>query len=161
MLKVVEAIGQVPEVEWPYLKRLPVDLNNWKPPGVLNDLQRCDSKQLPATKGTVMQYLLDSQPLMMTMRLSDAFYTPASNGVIHQRGTEQPDPQRRHAVVAIGCGTWVTEDVVLVRNSWGAGWGLGGYAWLTTAFLQPHLDSVTQFLGGKNVSSNISVTNAC
>lgn len=161
MLNVVEVIGQVPEAEWPYLKRLPIDLNSWKPPGLFSDHQRCDSKQLPATLGTVTQYLIDGHSLLLTMRLSDAFYTPASNGVIDQRGMEQPDPQRRHAVVAVGCGAWDTEDAVLVRNSRGTGWGLGGYAWLTAAFLKPRLDSVTQFLGGKHVPSNTSATNAC
>ncbi len=159
-LKVIGTIGQAPESEWPYLKHLPFDLSSWKPPSALRNLHCCDSKQLPATMGTVKQYLADGRPLLLTMRISDAFYTPASNGVIDQRGAEQPDPQRRHAIVAVGCGTWMTQDAVLVRNSWGAGWGLGGYAWLTAAFLQPRLDSVTQFIGGIHVPSSTSPTNA-
>ena len=161
MLKVIETIGQVIESEWPYLKQLPSNLSVWKPPSALLNFYRCDSSQLPATLATVTQSVLDGHPVLITMRISDAFYTPAGNGVIDQRGTEQPDPQRRHAVVAVGCGTWMSTDAILVRNSWGTGWGLQGYAWLTAAFLQPRLDSVTQFIGGKHVPSSISATNAC
>lgn len=44
----------------------------------------------------------------------------------------------RHAVVAIGHGI-AGDRAILIRNSWGVDWGVGGCAWLTESFLTPRL----------------------
>ena len=56
--------------------------------------------------------------------------------------SEGPDPLRRHAVVAVAHGLIGTERAVLVRNSWGADWGLAGHAWLPETYLAPRLTHV-------------------
>lgn len=40
-----------------------------------------------------------------------------------------------HAVLVIGARTHDQVRVLLVRNSWGPGWGAGGYGWLPTDYL--------------------------
>jgi C1A family cysteine protease len=41
----------------------------------------------------------------------------------------------KHAVVAVGHGHLATQKYVLVRNSWGATWGIDGYAFLERDYL--------------------------
>jgi len=53
--------------------------------------------------------------------------------------TEPPDPDRRHAVVAVGHGNNGVGRLVMIRNSWGPMWGIGGYAWLSEDYLAPRL----------------------
>ncbi|WP_420438087.1 C1 family peptidase [Candidatus Poriferisodalis sp.] len=40
-----------------------------------------------------------------------------------------------HAVLVVGARTHEQVRVLLVRNSWGPGWGAGGYGWLPTDYL--------------------------
>lgn len=40
-----------------------------------------------------------------------------------------------HAVLVVGVRTHEGERVLLVRNSWGTGWGAGGYGWLPMDYL--------------------------
>ena len=76
------------------------------------------------------------------MMISDAFYTPDTQGLVLAPPSEAPDPCRRHALVAVGYGDVDGVRAVLVRNSWGADWGLGGHAWLPEPFLVPRLTRV-------------------
>jgi C1A family cysteine protease len=47
-----------------------------------------------------------------------------------------------HAVVAVGHGRIGEERAILVRNSWGDTWGIGGHAWVSELYLQPRLHEV-------------------
>ena len=92
-----------------------------------------------ATIDEIVRLIDKGQPVLAIMMLSDSFYLPANDGVVDVVPGEGPDPTRRHAVVAVGHGTRNGERLVLVRNSWGEEWGVGGYGWLTKSFLQPRL----------------------
>ena len=76
------------------------------------------------------------------MMLSDAFYMPNGQGLVVAPPGEGPDPLRRHAVVAVAHGVFGAERAILVRNSWGADWGIAGHAWLPQSYLAPRLTHV-------------------
>jgi len=78
--------------------------------------------------------------------ISDAFYSPDDEGIVRLPLGEAPDPNRRHAVIAVGHGQIGGERAVLVRNSWGEEWGLRGYAWLPDRFLLPAITRVAKLL---------------
>jgi C1A family cysteine protease len=58
---------------------------------------------------------------------------------VHPELREVPEPKRRHAVIAVGHGTADGHRAILVRNSWGPGWGDAGHGWLTESFLKYRL----------------------
>ncbi|HXQ44972.1 MAG TPA: C1 family peptidase [Caulobacteraceae bacterium] len=77
--------------------------------------------------------------MILLLKLSRTFYTRHPDGVIDPADDEVPDPERRHAVVAVGHGAVGGQAAILVRNSWGPTWGIGGYGWLTERFVGPRL----------------------
>lgn len=65
--------------------------------------------------------LNDFGPLILEVMTDDGFNTP-QNGLITPGGAEGG----RHAIVAAGYD--LNRRMLLVRNSWGTGWGVAGYA---------------------------------
>jgi len=138
MLAALEIEGQPLEPAWPYTPTPTLDAATWIPPAGVQPLFHRLSELCGAKTTSVIERLNAGRPVLMAMRLSDAFYFGLdAEGVISS--AESPDPRRRHAVVAVGHGRRGATDLVLVRNSWGAGWGLSGHAWLDVAYLAPRL----------------------
>jgi len=154
MLQAIQVDGQVPETDWPYLPVLPAKLEDWKPSKTFANFYFQASAPVYLSWNSALQQIDNKVPVLVTMRLSDSFFTPNADGVVDQVGSQAGDPIRRHAIVGLGTGMYGTRQVLLVRNSWGPSWGLSGYAWLTEAFLTPRLDSLTVFIGDPNVRSN-------
>jgi hypothetical protein len=137
MLMAIKEDGQPPEKIWPYLAAVPSDIALWKPPAKAGPRYRRASARGRTSLVEVLQLLDKGAPVILTMYLSDAFYQPNADGLI--ASTEPPDPKRRHAVIAVGHGMNGVRKVILIRNSWGATWGIGGYAWLSDDYLSPKL----------------------
>ncbi len=137
MLKALELDGQPHESGWPYITTPIIDVATWKPPAGVAALFRRDGNPMTATLDEIISKIDGGVPVLMTISVSDAFYLPGKDGVIDS--AENPDPTRRHAVVAVGHGVRASERIILIRNSWGADWGIEGYAWLTDTYLTPRL----------------------
>ena len=90
---------------------------------------------------------------MLLTRLSASFYQPSGEGVVDPAPAEQPVEALRHAVIAVGHGLVDGATSILIRNSWGAGWGLGGHAWLTERFLSHRLFRTATLLEEVDVHS--------
>jgi C1A family cysteine protease len=73
------------------------------------------------------------------LRLSTSFDWVKTDGVVDPGPNEKPDLFRRHAVISVGHGEINGQRAVLIRNSWGDGWGASGYGWLTEKFLLPRV----------------------
>lgn len=136
----LEFDGQPFETDWPYLKALPADLKEWKPPDKVGPLFRRSSAVLGQGFEVAWNLVASGRPALIGMSLSTAFYTPSKSGIVDV--DEAVDSSRRHAVVAAAAGKGARKKFLLVRNSWGDSWGLSGYAWIAERYLDPRIITV-------------------
>ena len=85
--------------------------------------------------------------------LSRAFYRPTPQAVVDPAVGEAPEPERRHAVIAVGHGNVDGQRALLIRNSWGSRWGDAGYGWLTERFLGPRIFAAATLMEEVDVSA--------
>jgi C1A family cysteine protease len=86
----------------------------------------------------VVAALNGGAPVVLGLVITEAFYRPDAAGRVPDR---PPDTGRGgHAVLAVGHGVDGTgSPELLIRNSWGEAWGIGGYAWLPRAYVDRQL----------------------
>ena len=125
--------GQPNEVEWPYQTTTP---NPWAPPSLTTLWY---GSLHPCAHHEVVLALQGGTPVLLGLKLVPGFNrVQQSPHVINTAGT----PVGAHSVLGVGLGSSVAGgpiDLVLLRNSWGAGWGKGGYAWLALNYLTANL----------------------
>lgn len=137
MLAVIKSDGQPIEPEWPYIQSAPIDIAAWRPPAKPSALFFRDHSACRAELQPILDQLDAGVPVLITITLSNAFFMPDASNVVDRN--EAIDPKLRHAVVAVGYGERAGAKLILIRNSWGEGWGLKGYAWLAADYLAPRL----------------------
>ncbi|KRB86951.1 peptidase C1 [Sphingomonas sp. Root710] len=145
--------GQPMEVAWPYLAALPADMAHYVPPAELGALHGRAGMLTSTAIDQVAASLDAHRPVILLLMLSRCFFEPSGDGVVDPPIGEHPEPARRHAVIACGHGTVDGCPALLVRNSWGPRWGLGGCAWLTESFLKPRLFAAATLLEDIDVSA--------
>lgn len=136
----LEQDGQPVEADWPYLPQLPSDVNRWKPPPGIGSVYRRPSERRQLGFREIWNAIEADRPTLIVMSFSAAFYAPDADGVVDSG--EPLQPALLHAVVAVATGERSGQQLVLVRNSWGVGWGLSGYAWLSERYASPRLGPV-------------------
>jgi C1A family cysteine protease len=139
MLDALRHDGQPSEAGWPYLSVFPADATLWKPPAGVTPLFKRAGESGTDTIDAIIAELEQDRPTLTLIRLSRSFDWVGADGIVDPGQNEQPEYLRRHAVVAVGHGETKGQRAILVRNSWGDGWGLGGYGWLTEKFLGPRV----------------------
>lgn len=154
MLVALRENGQPEEAGWPYLSTTPSDAAAWSPPADIGALFGRNGATAPHSVDQMIKELDQGRPVIVLMMLSRAFYQRNLQGVVDPAPGEQPEPERRHAVVAVGHGMVDRQRAVLVRNSWGPGWGDAGYGWLTEQFLAPRIYATATLLEEVNVPAH-------
>ncbi len=135
VLEALHEDGQPLETGWPYLTETP-DATTWSPPAAVGPVFGRASRKLdPSLDRLVAELELGTPPIIL-LTLSRSFYVPNTRAVIDMAPGEAPEPQRRHAVIAVGNGTVDGERAMLIRNSWGERWGDAGHGWLTDRYLR-------------------------
>ena len=137
MLATLREDGQPVEAVWPYIASCFTDIAGYCPPPTSNSSYRRDSTLLKASINEIVAHLNRDRPVLFTMSISRGFFCAPANGVVAV--SEPLEPKRVHAVVAVGYGHADTDQFIIVRNSWGQGWGLNGHAWLSVDYLEPRL----------------------
>lgn len=134
MQQALERHGQPDECEWPYQ---PVQPNPWVPPPVGNVWKA----QLLVNEGSDPAALNKASattlPFILVVKLTAEFINVAGpNYVIPASGLGFGG----HALLVVGLGYDSAGKIhFLIRNSWGAGWGQNGHAWLPVGYLEDKL----------------------
>lgn len=132
----LSAEGQPLEESWPYHATQPTP---WCPPDELGRIWKGEMEFRRVSAGEAAQTIGSGTPLVLGLALTTAFFTPDKAGrlLVHQADSDTP---HRHAVVGLGAANSSDGDMhILVRNSWGAGWGANGHAWLSVGYLEKQL----------------------
>ena len=154
MLDALRLDGQPDEKGWPYLAAGPADHRLWTPPATVGPLYGRNGQRDGTDLSSILAALDRDTPVLMLTMLSRSFFQPRGDGVVDPANDELPEPAQRHAVVAVGHGTVDGTPAILIRNSWGPGWGLEGHAWLTERFLAPRLFATANLTEEVDVSSH-------
>jgi C1A family cysteine protease len=154
MLDALREDGQPHETQWPYLVSVPTDLSQWQPPAGATPLFRRAGDAGSDTVDAILGELDQHRPVLTLLRLSHSFDWIGSDHIVDPAPNEQPEYSRRHAVIAVGHGEAKGQRAVLIRNSWGSGWGNDGYGWLTEKFLAPRVFRIAVLKEDLSVSRN-------
>jgi hypothetical protein len=126
--------GQPLEADWPYDPKRK-DGVTYSPPTRAGGSGwfRSGLRRIAAGLAEVRTQLDGGTPVLLGLTVFDTFYRPDAAGHI----ADPPTGARargRHAVLAVGHQT----DELLIRNSWGTTWALGGYAWIGDDYVDAH-----------------------
>lgn len=128
--------GQPLEKHWPYEPVQP-DRANWQPPQHAGRIYKRVTRDSGIDLATLFSHLAAGRSIVLGLVITASFLRCQSNGLLPALS---PDPVRGgHAVLAVGHGRVGGADAILIRNSWGPGWGDEGHAWLTDAYLNTQL----------------------
>lgn len=153
-------LGVGAESGWPFDERT---AKGWlecesgqKPPkegcGLLPDAQK-QAKQTSAPVATFTQityidgpsaedieeHLAGGQDVIVSMELAKTFAPKGKAGAQYVPHWTDEDPDGGHALLLVGYVKLAKATYFLMHNSWGTGWGDGGYAWIHETTLMRHL----------------------
>ncbi len=134
---VIPTKGQPDETFWPYQGHNPNPLP-YRPPNGQPTVVRCDAGRRNGATDRWRVELDAGLPVAIALFISPTFYSPArfaGSEAIMGDDPDPIDPALVHAVVLAGHGDLDGTPHLLVRNSWGLGWGWAGHAWFPETYL--------------------------
>ncbi len=144
----IGATGQPLETLWPYDARRGTG-TRYKPPSTpTEDWHKSGMGQASIDLAPIRAEIDAGRPVVLGLIVFDTLYAPSATGRIDAPAARSP-ARGMHAVLAVGHNT----DALLIRNSWGTTWALGGYGWLSNEYVERHVREawVIQPRGGGGV----------
>ena len=132
--------GQPLEAHWPYNHTLGVMTEPDPPAAATVDWHGADMVNVPlyhdGVEDLIETALALGLPVVLLVEQTDQFDFPDPDGEIGVPPINSPVGDY-HAVVVAGAATSADGSTrrLLVRNSWGTGWGAGGYGWMPLDYL--------------------------
>lgn len=123
--------GQPFEFYWPYAS---VDPSAWSPPKTApTTLFHAKTLNVTSAYQDLSKALNAGQPSIIALNIGGAFqrWSHTSGEAVIADETEDLSQGAGHALLAVGHGEYEKTQLVLIRNSWGRGWGDDGYAWIS------------------------------
>lgn len=138
----LERDGQPHERMWPYREN-PLAVTS-KPPNGLAPIYRTHSLCSEYKMEELKEFLERGNAVVFGAAITLQFTQPADSPFII---TDISPSVAMHAMVAVGYGVYPDgEALLLARNSWGDDWGDGGYAWLTSEFVEKNVIECVRFV---------------
>jgi hypothetical protein len=123
--------GQPLEARWPYNHGQSDGVEIRQPAGIkTNDWFRSGLRRVNVAVADLQTLLAAGTPVVLGLRVFDTLFRPGRDGRVQDPPARAPQ-RGLHAVLAVGH----EPGSILIRNSWGAGWALGGYGWITDAYV--------------------------
>lgn len=133
-------VGQPVEAVWPYNDALGSGTEPTPPTATAAPFKTADLFELPlahdGVEDEVEVALTAGLPVVVVVEVTAEFEHPDTFGEIDVPPLSAP-VNDYHAITAVGTATNPegTARRLLIRNSWGPGWGAGGYGWLPYDYL--------------------------
>jgi hypothetical protein len=128
------ATGQPLEDVWPYNPRRAAGTRYDLPCRPTPDWHTSGLEPTSSDLASVRTEIEAGRPVVLGLTVFDTLFIPTAVGRINPPTAGAP-ARGRHAVLAVGHDA----DALLIRNSWGTTWALGGYGWLTNAYAEHHI----------------------
>lgn len=133
--------GQPPEALWVYDATRQESDDSYVPPRDALDSTICRKARLQSIEATIAamrDHLAVGRPVAIGIRIGYSFLRP----VVGRIPLPAPDEAllEGHALLVVGYndGTGQQDGFLIVRNSWGEGWGDGGYGYLPYEYIERH-----------------------
>ena len=132
--------GQPPLNAWPYNPALGTGTEGQPLAATTASWHKAQVIDLPLAHDGVENLLEDalasSLPTVVVIEVTEEFETADRQGAIPVPPLGSPAGDY-HAVLAVGAATDAAAGLrhLLIRNTWGHGWGAGGYGWLPLDYL--------------------------
>lgn len=133
-------LGQPPLEAWPYNLSLGIGTEKPPPATVPANWHKAQIIDLPLTHDGIEDFLEDalasSIPVVLVIEVTKEFENASPSGEISLPSLNSPLGDY-HSILAVGIETNFRSALrrVLISNTWGDGWGAGGYGWLPLEYL--------------------------
>jgi C1A family cysteine protease len=131
----IGATGQPLEAQWPYGSHRTAGSRYDPPSKPTADWHTSVLDRVSVDLLALRAEIDRGRPVVLGVTVFDTLFIPTAAGRIDAPTTGSP-ARGRHAVVAVGHGP----SGLLIRNSWGFTWAVGGYGWLSNEYAEHHIN---------------------